>query len=600
MATVLLAAGLGRRMRPLTEAGHKSLIEISPGSTILGRILHSLRRRGIGEVVIVTGYRADDIRRYVERGFPDMRFVFVHNARFAETNNIHSMALALQAVDLSEGLLLIESDLVVDDAVFDALDASPHPNVALVDHYQPGMDGTVVRMDAGGRIISVIPPDQQSAGFDFSDTFKTLNIYRFSAAFAAGPFARMVDFYAKTVDDNCYYELVLGILIGLGHAAIGGALVPTDSWCEVDDPVDLVNARFLSSPATRRAALDEAWGGYWGLNVTDFAFLRNMHFPTPQIIAELRLQLPELLHCYGSSQDVLDRKMSWFLGVGARHVVAVNGASQFFPWAAQHFAHRDVWLPDPTFGEWTRAFPDAARYPDSDDGRLALPAALPEGAVVVVVNPNNPTGSTVSDTEILDRCRANPQTLFLVDESFIAFSDQRSVIGHLERTPLDNVVVLQSLSKTLGVPGLRLGFVYSTNAELAAGFRATLPIWNMNSVAEKFLEVLLKNRPELERSWARTADDRTDLIGRLERADWVRAVRPGGANFVLVELDMDRPASARLADGLMSEHRIYVKDVSAKFPGRRGVWRLAVRLPGEHAVLLDAVAGLLSRSGKPR
>lgn len=576
-------------MRPLTRDSHKSLIEISPGITILGRILASLRRRGVDEVVIVTGYRADEVRDYAQRNFPTVDFTFVHNERYAETNNIHSMALACQAVDFSDGLMLIESDLVFDDAVFDVLDACDEENVALLDRYRPGMDGTVVRTNSAGLIVSVIPPDRQPDGFDFANTFKTLNIYRFSGAFADGQFSRIVRFYAQTVDDNCYYELALGMLIALGHAEVHGALVPEGSWCEVDDPVDLANAQFLSSPPARRSALDESWGGYWGLDVIDFAFVRNMHFPTPQVIAELRLQLPELVACYGSSQAILDRKMSWFADVAADHIVAVNGASQFFPWAAAEFAERRAWLPAPTFGEWTRTFPGASTYPDRGDGALHLPEALEPGAVAVIVNPNNPTGTTVGAAEILSRCRANPEVLHLVDESFTPFSGQPSITDVLESDPMDNVVVVQSLSKTLGTPGLRLGFVYCTNSPLLERFRSSLPIWNMNSIAEKYLEMLLKNRPELERSLRTTRADRDDLAGRLRSAPWVRSVWDSEANFLLVELNMDREASAATADRLLAEHRIYVKEISAKFRGDGAYWRLAVRLPAEHALLIDAV-----------
>lgn len=597
MITVLLAAGLGRRMRPLTNTKHKSLIEISPGSTILGRILHSLARRGISRVVIVTGYRALDVRNYVEQNFPEMRFVFVHNARYAETNNIHSMALALQAIDSSEGLMLIESDLVFEDSVLDTLDSCPQENVALLDHYRPGMDGTVVRIDSDGKILAVISTDQQTTGFEFTGTFKTLNIYRFSAAFASGLFARMVDFYAKAVDDNCFYELVLGILITLGHADVHGALVPAGSWCEVDDPVDLNSARFLSSPETRRSALDQTWGGYWGLDVIDFAFIRNMHFPPPQIITELGLQLPELLGCYGSSQAELDRKISWFVQVSPDRIVAINGASQFFPWLASEFGDREVWLPEPTFGEWTRTFPDARTYLDSGLADSAMPEKFPPCSVAVIVNPNNPTGTTVTDAEVLTRCRNNSETLFIIDESFIQFSGQNSVIAELDENPLDNVVVVQSLSKALGVPGLRIGFVYSTNVELIDTFRASLPIWNMNSVAEKFVEVILKYRPAIERSFARTMDDRRHLLNELARVGWVRSTRGSGGNFVLAELSIDRTTSSDLADILLSKYNIYVKDVSDKFDGGRSFWRLAVRLPHEHVVLADSMLALLRDSG---
>lgn len=593
MKILILAAGLGRRMKPLTDERHKSLLEVGTDQTILGRILLSLGKRELTDVVIVTGYRAGELRDYAESTFPTFDFTFVHNDRYDETNNIHSVALAFEQVDFSDGLILIESDLVFDDSVLDTLESCVRENVALLDLYKPGMDGTVVRMDSDSKIVSVVPSSQQVEGFDFSGTLKTLNIYRFSGSFASSVFSRMVRFYAQAVDDNCYYELILGMLIAIGHAEVYGALVPAASWSEVDDPVDLQQARFLSSPNDRRSLLDEAWGGYWGLDVTDFAFIRNMHFPTPQIVNELRLQLPELLGSYGSSQVILDRKMSWFLGVPEERVVAINGASQFFPWATAKFRDRPVYLQTPTFGEWNRSFPTAQSYPDGADGLGQLSERLAAESVVVIVNPNNPTGTTLSTDGIFSLCRANPDKTFIVDESFIQFSDETTIIELLENSPLDNVVVLQSLSKVLGVPGIRIGFVYSCNTALLGEFRGCLPIWNMNSIAEKFVELLLKNRPALNWSFDQTKIDRQDLCQRLDLLPQVRSVWISGADFVLVELDMDRTRSKIAADEMLSSHRLYVKEVSHKFPGSNGYWRLAVRLPEEHESLVEAMAKVL-------
>ncbi len=597
MKTLILAAGLGRRMKPLTDGCHKSLLEVESDQTILGRILESLGRRGLTEVVIVTGYRAEDVRNYAETMFPEVNFTFVHNERYRDTNNIHSMALAFEQAEFPEGLLLIESDLIFNDSVLDALDACPRENVAMLDRYLPGMDGTVVRMDTTGKIVSVIPGSQQLDGFDFTDTFKTLNIYRFSKSFANSVFAPMVKFYAQTVDDNCYYELILGMLIAIGHAEVYGALVPAGSWAEVDDPVDLRQAQFVSSPMKRRRLLDDAWGGYWGLDVLDFAFIRNMHFPTPQMVNELRLQLPELLASYGSSQTLLDRKMSWFLGLSDARVVAVNGASQFFPWVSSRFAGKSVLLPDPTFGEWNRAFPGARSYSDRGDGHLITDVLPPRDSVIVIVNPNNPTGTTFATDEIFALCEKNPDCSFLIDESFIDFSDERTIIGRLETDPLSNVLVVQSLSKTLGVPGLRLGFVYSNNTDLLGEFRASLPIWNMNSIAEKFLELLLKNRPTLDWSYEQTRLDREDLRQRLASVPTVRRVWSSGANFILVELDVDRASSQTLADRILAEHRIYVKEISTKMSADGSYWRLAVRLPDDHEQLVNAMTAVLTTAG---
>lgn len=592
MQVLILTAGLGRRMQPLTTSRHKTLLEISPDQTILARILDSLTAAGLTDVVVVTGYRRDEVVNFLTKNYPDVNFTFVHNERYDETNNIHSVALAFESVDFTSGVILIESDLIYEDSLITNLIDDTRPNVALLDKYRPGMDGTVVRMDNESLIVDVIPGSRQGDDFDFRDSYKTLNIYKFSPDFCKMTFAPLVKFYSQYINDNCYYELILGMLIAMGHAAVHGSVVESGTWAEVDDPVDLSNARFLADRTGRRALLDRAWGGYWGLDVLDFAFIRNMYYPTPQVITELRMQLPELLSNYGSSQRILDQKMAWYLQQDPARTVALNGASQFFPWAAQHFAGRPAFLARPTFGEWERVFPDATRI--SDEGQLTVPAGCPDGSVVVLVNPNNPTGSIAPTAAIIEAIEAQPEVTFLVDESFIHFSEQPSLLEYLSTSGRTNVVVLQSLSKSLGVPGLRIGFAYSANVVLVESLRGSLPIWNMNAPAEKFMELLLKNRGTVEESFVRTVADRADLAEVLAELPIVDRVWPSGADFVLVDLAMEAKESEALADDLLATDGIYVKDVSSKFGDGIGRWRLAVRTPADHRQLALAMRKALT------
>ena len=579
-------------MRPLTDTTHKTLLEISAGQTILGRIVDSLIAADVSQIVVVTGYLADDVRGFLTSEYPHTRFDFVHNPRYADTNNIHSLALAFEEFDFSGGMLLIESDLIYNVDLIRRLLEDPRQNVALVDRYHPGMDGTVVTMGSDGRIDSVIPSSRQPEGFNFGDKYKTLNIYRFSGDFCRSAFARLLRFYAQEIDDNCYYELVLGMLIAVGHADVHGHLVDGQSWAEVDDPADLHQAKFMADPATRRELLDRAWGGYWGLPILDFAFIRNMYYPTPAVLAEIRMQLPELLSSYGSSQTILDQKMSWAVQTEAAHVVALNGASQAFPWIAATFGHRPALIPAPVFGEWRRAFPTARTYADLPPVLPDLIGQLGDAEVVVVVNPNNPTGTTMSVDLVVEAIAGSPDRLFFVDESFIDFSDQDSVMDEVTTRGLHNVVVLKSLSKCLGVPGVRLGFAFSLDQTLLAELRGSLPVWNMNSIAEKYLELILKNRPAIHDSFIRTATDRQHLTAALSAHELIGYVAPSGADFLLVRLTVDRVASRSLADELAARFGIYVKDVSERFPDSEGWWRLAVRTQDDHDRLIDALFGL--------
>jgi histidinol-phosphate/aromatic aminotransferase/cobyric acid decarboxylase-like protein/choline kinase len=591
MRAIILAAGIGRRMRPLTLTTHKSLLKIGD-RTLLGRLIDMLIAHGVTNVAIVTGYRAEEIRQHALDLYPDLDFLFVHNDRYAETNNIYSLALALEQVPMDDDIVLIESDLVVELAVFNRLFASPEPNVALLDRYRSGMDGTVVTV-VDNVVRSVIPPHLQGSDFNFADKYKTLNIYKFSQAFCLGSFKRLITYYAQAIDSNCYYEAILGIIITMQQEVIHAAILQNERWAELDDPNDLDSARYTFEADQRYSALQRSQGSYWNYEVLDFCFLRNMYFPTGSVLSELRNALPTLLHNYGSTQTLLDRKLSYYLLCQPERCIALNGASQAFPLLAQFFAGRRVLIPCPTFGEYRRIFPTAAEYFDEIgfDLDLFLPLAQ-DAEVIVFVNPNNPTGTLLPSDWIYNFAVDHPEKWLIVDESFIDFADRPSMMVLLEEQPLDNVILLKSLSKTLGVPGLRLGYTYSSNAEFNLFMRSHLPIWNLNSLAEHFLEIILKHREAIATSFQSTARDRVEFAEMLATLPSVAKVFASGGNFLLVKLHLNRSSAQALAETLLTSRSIYIKDVSSRFKGEGVFFRLAVRTHKDHLHLVRAMEDL--------
>ena len=160
---------------------------------------------------------------------------------------------------------------------------------------------TLLRVGGQTLLIrSIIPPHLQGPDFDFSDKFKTLNIYKFSRQFCASVFKQLLGYYTKAIDDNCYYELILGILIYVGQAQIHAEVLDGEVWAELDDPNDLRVAEFVFDRPARAAIIEESFGGLWAHNVLDFGFIRNMHFPPSAMLAEMKGNLPNLLHNYGS------------------------------------------------------------------------------------------------------------------------------------------------------------------------------------------------------------------------------------------------------------------------------------------------------------
>jgi len=585
MKAIILAAGYGNRMRPLTDNCHKTMLEVG-GQTIISRIIDGLTENGISDIVVVTGYRDAELRAYLAQTRPDLSITFVHNERYRETNNIYSMALAFESITIDSDIILIESDLVYRPEVIARLVNSPKGTIALVDRYRPGMDGTVVTVE-DGVITSVIPPHLQSASFDFSDKYKTLNIYRFSREFCETSFKKLLVYYANVIDDNCYYELILGILIYMQKETVYAEIIDGEIWAEVDDPNDLLAAQFGFN-TDRRAILGYAMGGYWNYDIIDFCFIRNMHFPNTAIISEMKNVLSDLIFNYGSRQEILDRKLSWFLLCSESRCTVLNGASQLYPILQNGYGFARGLIPSPTFGEYKRLFSSFDTYCDNGSTDMAEVERLGEKCdVIVFVNPNNPTGTELNTALIHEFAARHTDKCIIVDESFIEFSIHPSIIETLEREPLDNVIVVKSLSKSLGIPGIRLGYTYSCSVKYNEFVRKSIPIWNLNSAAEFFLEILLKHRQALKQSIEQTIHDREQFSSMLADTPCVEKVFSSGANFILVRLRGDAAYADALCTRLLSTHAIYVKDASARFNDNQGYFRLAVRTVEENSRLVQ-------------
>lgn len=154
MKGVILAAGVASRLHPFTLTRPKCLLPIG-GSTLLGRTLDNLEAAGVRDVVIVTGYLEDQIRRYVGEGFPQLRVTFITNEVYASTNNIYSLWLAKDEV-AGEGMVLLDGDILFDHHILTALLESGYPDVlAVKSGFLLRDEEMKVETDAAGRIVTI-------------------------------------------------------------------------------------------------------------------------------------------------------------------------------------------------------------------------------------------------------------------------------------------------------------------------------------------------------------------------------------------------------------------------------------------------------------
>jgi histidinol-phosphate/aromatic aminotransferase/cobyric acid decarboxylase-like protein/choline kinase len=594
MKCIILAAGYGNRMRPLTDLTHKTLLKIGDHS-IIERIIDGLSDNSIHEIIIVTGYRAEELKVYLNNKYPEKRFTFVHNGRYRETNNIYSLALAFEKVPIDDDIILIESDLIYEPSVIERLLKSKYENIALLDKWRMGMDGTVVTVN-NSLITQVIPTHLQGPSFDFSDKYKTLNIYKFSKEFCNTFFKKLLSYYSRSFNDNCYYELILGVLIYMQEVKIYAEILNGERWTEVDDPNDLRVAEFIFNRDRCLEILEDTFGGYWSHDVLDFSFIRNMYFPTASMLSEMRNNLSSLLQNYGSKQSVLNQKLAYFLLYKKEFLNVLNGASQIYPILKNYFHGKKILLPMPTFGEYPRIFPIHDTYSDKVGVNIdELTDKIRLTDLIVVVNPNNPTGSVIDSEQLFELIRLFPEKTFIFDESFVEFSGTKSIITLLEDEPSDNVIVIKSLSKSIGLPGIRLGFVYSNNKIFNKVLSSEIPIWNLNSMAEFLLEIVLKHRKSLDLSYMDTIRDREQFSVLLSKLDFVDKVYPSGGNFILLSLTSQIRSVKNIVNLLLKDYSIYIKDVSGKFNNGKNYLRLAVRLPHENTILVQCLNSTLKK-----
>ena len=230
---LLLAAGLGSRLGPLTEALPKCLVPVS-GVPILERLVRALDSHGIERLVIVAGYRAEMIRDYLGESFGGIAIEYLVSPLYATTNDIYSLWLARQLID--EPFLLLESDVVFDEPLLAPLLQADRIAVST---QLPWMSGTTVTLDGDGNVKAFYPPPPGVYHQHCTDPdhFMAVNICSL-ARDTWGEVCQRLDRYVAAGQTGCFYESVFAEMTADGSMALGAVVFPTERWYEIDTPAD--------------------------------------------------------------------------------------------------------------------------------------------------------------------------------------------------------------------------------------------------------------------------------------------------------------------------------------------------------------------------
>ena len=604
MQAIILAAGMGRRLGDYTKDNTKCMVPVN-GVRLIDRLLGQLAKQKLQRVVIVVGYKGKELREYIGNRYDgQLNIEFAENPVFDKTNNIYSLAIVKDKLQ-EDDTLLIESDLIFSDNIIPMIVENTNPNLALVAKYETWMDGTMVRLDDDNNIVNFISKD----AFDYNDVdsyYKTVNIYKLSKQFSQHKYVPFLDAYTKAVGNNEYYENVLRIISLLNSHDMKALPIGNEKWYEIDDKqdLDIAEALFADEKDVLRKYYGR-YGGFWRFpQMLDFCYLVNPYFPSRRMKDELRSNFDTLLTEYPSGMKVNTLIASKCFGVSEQYVVPGNGAAELIKVLMEDSQGKTGFI-RPTFEEYPNRHDKDSQVtfvPQNDDYRYTADDLMNFFAdkdikTLMLINPDNPSGNFIPKADVLRLAQWSEEhdIRLVVDESFVDFSVDYATNSLLNDEILEaypHMAVMKSISKSYGVPGLRLGILASANKELIARIKKEVSIWNINSFGEFFMQIYNKYEKDYQRACQKFVDERDRFEASLRTIPFLR-VMPSQANYFLCEVLPPYTAS-EIVINMLKQHNILTRDCSGK-PGLnpdKQYMRIAVRNTEDNTRLVEGLKGI--------
>lgn len=603
MQAIILAAGMGRRLGSYTKENTKCMVPVN-GVKLIDRVLTQLSQLNLQRVIIVVGYKGQELIKYLDHRYDDkLKIEFVNNPIYDRTNNIYSLSLVKEQMQ-EDDTLLIESDLIFSDRLFSMILADERPNIALVAKYETWMDGTMVRIDSDGNIVNFVP----KKAFNYQEVdsyYKTVNIYKFSKVFSQTQYVPFLDAYCKALGNNEYYEQVLRVITLLDKTNLKALDIGNEKWYEIDDVQDLdIAETIFAKDDEMLKRYNYRYGGHWRFpKMLDYCYLVNPYFPCEQMKAEMKANFDTLLTEYPSGMYVNSLLAGKCFGIKQEYMVVGNGAAELIKSLMENVKGH-VGMVFPTFEEYPHrlrkeqmvAFVpplDTLRYTANDLMNFYEDKSID---MLLLINPDNPSGNFIPKTDVVRLaawCKERNIQL-VVDESFVDFSDDflhNSLLCDETLEAYPNLLVMKSISKSYGVPGLRLGILATSQRETIARIKKDVSIWNINSFAEFFMQIYNKYQAQYEKACQQFIDERNRFALRLKEIHFLR-VLPTQANYFCCEVKPPYTA-AELTKQLLARFDIMIKDCNSKtsLKGLNYI-RISIRNQADNDQLITALLNL--------
>lgn len=599
MQSIILAAGLGSRLGELTKECTKCMVKIN-GITLIERMLRQLDRYGMDRIIIVTGYKGDILKDYVQNLGINTPVVFVDNSDYRHTNNIYSLWLTREFLEEMDSLVL-ESDMIFEDRVIEKMLAVDNGCGTFVARPRPWMDGSIVKLDKDNNIVYFVD-EEEVKRIDPSYYYKIVSIYKFKKRYVSEKYMTYLNEYVKKNKDNNLYESLLKVIDLDVEKKIPAEILDEEQWYEINDiqDMDIAESMFADGNEKVRKYL-QRYGGYWRYPaMRDFCYLVNPYFPNERFMNEMKSNFDVLVREYPSGMAVNSLLAGHFFGVRTENICVGNGTAELIKSLMENISG-NIGMVYPTFEEYPHRKKDVEVIPyyvvDKDfDYSVDDIMSYYEGkdiSAIVLVNPDNPSGHFISKKDILrleDWCRSKGRKL-IVDESFIDFVEDDEWHTLLDMEVLLNhpsLIVLKSISKSFGVAGLRLGVIATADTDLIAFMKKDVAIWNINSFAEYYLQIIEKYRDDYYEAMEKFKEVRRRYLDKLSKIKGFK-VYPSQANYVMCHIE-NSVTSTELADILLNRYNVLIKNLASKEGLNKGNYvRLSVKSDEENDYIVNAL-----------
>lgn len=603
MQALILADMKKSSMNCLTRYDPDCMIQID-GISIIERMLKQLDKKKVSKVIIVVGHNKEKIIGAISDLNLKAEIVILENDSCEETGSMYSLFLATDHLLLDDTVIL-NAQMIVEDSVLESVLNEKEECNVLVDTDKNWMTGETVSIGDDKRVLS-FGKKKISNAYSSIASYKMVGICKFDRKFAEKYYIPVLETMINVLGDSLDYSAPLNVIAMSEDVEIRALYIGNAHWREINNIEDINQATILFSKDKKSVAdkMLGSWGGYWRYpEYLDYYYLVTPYYPPCELVEELQNNFKALLEQYPSGMRVNAELAASAFGISPENIIVGNGAAELIK-SMMGFIKGKTGFVRPTFDEYPNRYTEIETINylvESEDFSYSASDLIEyfdktNISNLVLVNPDNPSGNYIpkGDMMRLISWAGDKGIKVIIDESFVDFSDEidSSLIDQETLSRYPNLYVIKSISKSYGVPGLRLGVLASGDKKLISWMKTDVSIWNINSFAEFYMQICGKYRGSYVKSLEKFRKERNRFVSKLQELGCIRVI-PSQANYLMVEL-LDDLDAEELKQRMLLEQKVFIKTLSKKIKGKKQYLRIAIRNEADNDMFVQKLTETLN------